>query len=183
MATAQTLITAEEYNQLPDPGFPTELVQGRVVKMTVPGPRHGQVCCKATRIVGNYVEEHDLGHVVSNDSGIITERDPDTVRGADVAFYSYARYPKGPLPKNYTPAVPELVFEVRSPSDRWAKVVKKVAEYLDAGVLVVCVLDPEAQTAHLYAADEPVQVLSKDQELSIPEILGEFRVLVGRFFD
>ncbi|CAN5899232.1 Uma2 family endonuclease [soil metagenome] len=183
MATAQALLTAEEYGHLPDPGFPTELFRGRIVKMTVPGPRHGQVCCKVARLVGNFVEEHDLGHVVSNDSGILTERDPDTVRGADVAFYSYARYPKGPLPKNYTPAVPELVFEVRSPSDRWAKVVKKVGEYLDAGVLVVCVLDPDARSAHLYPADRPVQVLSEDQEWSLPEILGAFRVPVGQFFE
>ena len=35
------------------------------------------------------MDEHDLGHVLSNDSGVITERDPDTVRGADISFYSY----------------------------------------------------------------------------------------------
>jgi hypothetical protein len=39
--------------------------------------------------------------VLSNDTGVVTERGPDTVRGADISFYSYARVPKGPLPDRY----------------------------------------------------------------------------------
>ena len=34
------------------------------------------------------------------------------LRGADVAFYSYARLPKGDLPPGYGPEAPELVVEV-----------------------------------------------------------------------
>ena len=45
----------------------------------------------------------DLGRVVTNDSGIVTQRDPDTVRGADVAYYSYARLPKGGSTRMSTP--------------------------------------------------------------------------------
>ena len=63
-----------------------------------------------------FCDEHNLGHVVSNDSGVVTERDPDTVRGADVAFYSYGRVPPGPFPRGYLAVAPELVFEVRSPT-------------------------------------------------------------------
>src|ERR671927_217932 len=99
MATAvEPLLTAEQYARLPDTGVPTELVRGKVVEMNVPTPRHGQICSKVDRLVGNFADEHRLGHVVVNDSGVVTERDPDTVRGADAAFYSYARVPPGPLP-------------------------------------------------------------------------------------
>src|SRR5690242_20415016 len=103
MATAEALLTAEEYALLPDNGQPTELVRGRIVPLSMPFPRHGQICGKISRIVGNFADQHDLGHVLSNDSGIITEHDPDTVRGADIAFYSYARVPRGPLPRGYLP--------------------------------------------------------------------------------
>ena len=92
------LLTAEEYLQLPDSGVPTELIRGKVVDMNVPAPRHGQICCKVARIVGNFADEHHLGHVVTNDSGIVTEHEPDTVRGADIAFFSYSLIPPGPLP-------------------------------------------------------------------------------------
>lgn len=183
MSIATTLLTAEEFARLPDNGRPTELVRGQVVTMNVPSPRHGQVCVKVVRILGDFVEEHDLGHVVSNDAGVITGRDPDTVRGADVAFYSYAKVPKGPLPKEYLPVPPEVVFEIRSPTDRRSQVLAKVAEYLEVGVSAVCVLDPESNSAQVFYQDQPLAVLSADDDLTFPELLGEFRVPVGRFFE
>lgn len=180
--SGDVVLTAEEYEKLPDPGVPTELVRGRVVEMSRPTPRHGQICSKVDRIVGNYVEEQDLGHAVSNDSGIITERGPDTVRGADVAYYSYARLPKGPLPNSYVAVVPEVVFEVRSPNDKWPKVMAKVSEYLEAGVTVVCVLDPKTETVLVYRVEEIAQKLEGEDELHLPDVLGDFRVAVRRFF-
>jgi Uma2 family endonuclease len=182
MATAEVLMTAEEFGCRPDPDHPEELVQGRIVSTPPPDRRHGVVCLKAGRILGNFVEDHDLGHVMSNDSGVITERDPDTVRGADVAYYSYARLPKGPLPTGYGPEVPELVIEVRSAGDRWREIHEKITEYLRAGVLVVVVLDPEPQTAHVFGADDAPRMLGAEDELAFPGILEGFRVRVGRFF-
>lgn len=184
MATAApAMMTAEQFGRRPDPGHPEELVRGRIVRMPPPNRRHGQVCGNAYYLLRQYVGEHDLGHVLSNDSGVITERDPDTVRGADVAFYSYARLPKGPLPQSYGPEVPELVVEVLSPGDRWPDVLAKVTEYLNAGVVVVLVLDPDARTAHVFRADQPPQVLQADDELTVPDLLGAFRAAVRRFFD
>src|SRR5262245_12434021 len=122
------LMTAEEFGRRPDQGYPEELVRGRIVTIQPPNRRHGQVCCKIARILGNYADEYDLGHVLSNDSGVITERGPDTVRGPDVAFYSYSRIPKGPLPSSYGSEVPELIFEVRSPANRWPMIIGKASE-------------------------------------------------------
>ena len=181
-ASPTALMTAEEFALRPDPGYPEELVRGRIVPMSVPDRRHGQICSKVDRILGNFTEEHDLGHVLSNDSGVITERGPDTVRGADVAFYSYQRLPRGPLPQDYGPEMPELIVEVRSKSDRWPKILAKVAEYLDTGVSVVVVLDDEQSTAHTFTSDRN-QVLGPDEELTFPEILPGFSVVVRRFFE
>jgi Uma2 family endonuclease len=79
--------------------------------------------------------------------------------------------------------VPELVVEVRSPSDRWPQVLTKVAEYLEAGVSFVLVLDDERRLARLFGAEGTIRVLGPDDELALPELLGEFRVLVRRFFE
>ena len=182
MATATALLTAEEFGSRPDPGYPEELVQGRIVTMPPPTPRHGQVCSKTDRLMGTFADEHDLGHVLCNDSGVITERDPDTVRGADVSFYSYAKVPRGPIRKGYLDVVPDLVVEVRSEDDRWKDIEAKVKEYLDAGVGVVIVLDPDAEKAHVFRPDRPPRELGPDDELTVPDLLGDFRVAVRRFF-
>jgi Uma2 family endonuclease len=184
MATVgEALLTAEEFLRLPDDGVPKELVRGRVVPVNVPFPRHGQICGKIMRVLGRFLDSHDIGHLVSNDSGVVTERDPDTVRGADVAFYSYTRLPRGPLPERYVDVVPELVFEVRSPTDRWREVRAKVTEYLDAGVTTVCVLDPATQAVHAYNNDLPDRVFRAEEELTLPEVLGDFRAPVRLFFE
>jgi Uma2 family endonuclease len=183
MATIDTLLTKEEFLALPDNGQRTELVRGRIVMMNVPAPRHGQVCAATTYLLNQFVRTKNCGHVVSNDSGVITERNPDTVRGADVSYYSYDRYPQGPLPGGYLDLPPEAVFEVLSPSDRWAEVLEKVAEYLAAGVLVVCVLDPEEAEVHVYRPDKPPRTFAAGSELPLPEVHAEFRVNMAEFFD
>jgi Uma2 family endonuclease len=185
VATAEglELMTAEQFGKRPNPGYPEELVRGRVIAKQQPDRKHGYVCSRVDRILGNFVEEHDLGRVMSNDSGVITERDPDTVRGADVSYYSYARLPKGPLPAGNGPELPELVVEVCSEHDRWREILEKVSEYLSAGVLVVVVPDPEPQIAHIFSAEASRSRLGAAEELTLPGILGDFRVRVGRFFE
>jgi Uma2 family endonuclease len=187
MATApirnDPLLTAEEFLLLPSDGRPKELVKGRVVYMNVPTPRHGQICIQVGYLLRRYLEDHLLGHVVGNDSGVRTKRGPDTVRGVDVAFYSYGRIPPGPLPSGYLAVVPELVFEVRSPTDRWSDILAKVAEYLEAGVSIVCVLDQMTERCHLYRNEEEPEILLPEQELTLPNLLPDFRVVVHRFFE
>ena len=181
-AAAMPLMTATEFGKRPDPGHPEELVRGRIDPMPPTNRRHGQACGIANYLIHQHVERHDIGHVLCNNSSVITGRDPDTVRGAVLAFYSYDRLPRGPLPQSYGPEVPELVVEVRSPSDRWPDLLARVTEYLNAGVVVAIVLDPDPRTAHHYRADRAPRVLGPDDELTVPELLGDFRVAVRRFF-
>ncbi len=121
VATQKALLTAEEFRRLPEDGRPKELKRGKVILVNQPAPRHGEICGQVYYLVRRHLEDYPLGRLVSNDSGVVTEHDPDTVRGADVAFYSFNRCPPGPLPQGYLPVVPELVFEVRSPTDRWGR--------------------------------------------------------------
>lgn len=179
----QRLLTIEEYALLPDEGYRTELVRGKVVEMPPAKPRHGRVCARTTVILTQFAEERDRGQVLSNDTGIITRRNPDSLRGADVAFYSYARLPKGPIPEGYLQVAPEIVFEVKSPDDRWTDIIEKVGEYLAAGVLAVCVLDPAKSVACVYRSDEATQTFTVDQTLELPEPLADFRIPVARFFE
>jgi Uma2 family endonuclease len=186
MATQLTstvgLITASEFGRMPDPGYPTELVKGRIVRMSPPSFRHGLTCGNIYFAIRQFLQRNDLGRVVSNDSGVVTERDPDTVRGADVAFYGYERLPREATIDVYPDVPPDAAFEVRSPSEGRGKLLEKVAEYLNAGVTVVCVLDPETETIVIYRADVDEVRLSAEQELSLPDVLPGFTCRVASLF-
>ncbi len=182
-AVLSPLLTAEEFAARPDPGYPEELVRGRIIRMPPPRIRHGQICFQAAFLLGLFVKERGLGHVLTNDSGVVTERDPDSVRGPDVSYYSYERLPQGPLPSIYATKSPELVIEVRSPAERWPKTLAKVAEYLEAGTNVVVVLDDEGDIAHVYEANGDNRMLHSEEDLVLPSVLPDFRVRVGCFFE
>jgi Uma2 family endonuclease len=183
MSVAEALITADEYCDMPDDGRRTELVRGRIIELSRPTFLHGIACARMAFVIMTWLSQRDLGRVVTNDTGILTQRDPDTLRGADVAYYSYARLPKDTTPKKYPNVPPDLVVEVKSPTDRWSEILAKVAEYLDLGVPVVCLLNPETRSAILYSQDQEQRTLGPDDELTFPECLPEFRVLVRSLFE
>ena len=176
------LLTADEFVHLPDAGRRLELVHGQIVEVPMPPPKHGFLCMELAASVFNHVRANDLGRVASNDSWVKTRTGPDTVRGADIAFWSFDRLPRGPVPDGLIATPPDLVIEVRSPSEGWSDVFTKVGEYLRAGVRVACILDPKSETLSLYRDQEFQQILTVDDEFTLPDILPGFGVKVGQFF-
>jgi Uma2 family endonuclease len=180
--TAPPLVTVEQFfRDHGDGGF--ELVKGRVIEVPMPGAKHGKVCQKVTRLVGNFVEERSLGHVMSNDTLIVLRRGPDTSRGADVCFVSYAMLPPGDVPDGPLEVIPELVFEVRSPSDSWTDAIEKMLDYLKAGVQVVVIFDPKTTSATLFRSDVRQEMFEAGDTLAVPDLLPGFAVPVRQFFE
>src|SRR3954469_5295648 len=107
MATVEALITAEEFGRMPDDGRRTELVRGRIIELPPTNFLHGLICLAIGSLLRDWVKERGLGRVVSNDSGMVTQRDPDSLRGADVAYYSFERLPKDSVPRQYPDVAPE----------------------------------------------------------------------------
>jgi Uma2 family endonuclease len=182
MSIAQSLLTAAEFSRMPDPGHPQELVRGVVVDMPPPKPKHGKVCVKLSGRLDAFVSEHNLGHVFG-DSGVVTERNPDSVRGPDVSFVSYQKIPSGASLDDYVTVPPDAVFEVRSDNDRWREVLAKVNEYLQFGVPAVYVLNPDTRRVHCYYQDRPNDVLDATDEFVGTGPLAGFRVPVAKFFE
>jgi Uma2 family endonuclease len=181
---AQQLVTADEFLRLHGDEKGIELVKGQIVRLPIPGFRHGKVCYKAALVIGQFVTERNLGHIVTNDTFIRTRTNPDGCRGADVIYVSYAILPADqPTPVGAITPPLELVVEVRSPSDSVVEVSNKANEYLTAGVKVVLVLDPELELAAVFRADEYPQRFHNGDELTLPEVLPGFAVPVKRFFE
>jgi Uma2 family endonuclease len=180
--TPAPLLTAAEFAARYG-GVHAELVKGIVKEYPVPFPKHGMICSRIDRLLGNHVEANDLGRVMCNDSWVQTGSNPDTVRGADVCYSSYARLPRGPMPEGLLSAAPDLVVEVRSGSDRWNAILAKVAEYLTAGVRVVAVLDPASASASVYRLDELQQIFHNSDQLTFPDVLPGFAVVMSRLFE
>lgn len=176
-------LTAEQYFQLPDTGRPAELIHGRVVAINPPGVKHGYYCFRLAYLLGRFLEKSPLGRLPTNDSGVITRRDPDTVRGADVAFYSFSRLPHdAPLPETYSDIAPDLVCEVVSPSESSTMIDEKVDEYLQAGVSVVLVVDSRGKTVIAHRSEGRRQRFESGEALTLDDVLPDFVLSVDELF-
>lgn len=163
-------------------GDRVELIDGIVVESPMPFFQHGKICLLIGSALLQWVMDHDLGHVASNDSFVRTGTDPDSVRGPDICYYAYERLPRGRVPDRVMEIPPDLVVEVRSPSDRWPDTLDKVNEYLNAGVTVVLVADVETETIRASRSDGEAEIFRRDDTLTLPDILPGFSMPVARLF-
>jgi Uma2 family endonuclease len=181
--TIATHLTAEEFMWREDFDGPVGLIEGTVIEMPPPSAHHGVVCLNLASLLKVHALQHGLGHVFSNDGSVITERGPDTVRGADIGFVSYEKIPQGQFPKQALRVPPDLVVEVRFPSGRWRDITKRVLEYLDAGVTVVCVLDPTTETGRIYRSDRQEEQLKNGDLVRFDDVLPGFSVPLKQLFE
>jgi Uma2 family endonuclease len=158
-----------------------ELVGGTLVEKPV-GFIESVIAARIIRRLGNVIEPDNLG-IVSGEKGMIRML-MGNVRMPDVAFFRREDLPDGKAPTEPVPQLaPALAVEVLSKSNTDAEMRIKLREYFDSGVLAVWMLDPDAQSLRIYDAPERYRQLTRDDTLDGGEVLPDFSVRVGEFFE
>lgn len=179
-------MTADEFRRWVDlpanRGRWWELDQGRVVDMPPPQAPHGTICAWVAHLLWAFAVARGRGRVTTNDTGLIVETDPDTVRGVDVMFFD-ASLALDAIPAGYETDPPALAVEVRSPTDRVNQMSRRVAQYLARGVPVVWVVDPSDQTVAVHRPGGAVPAVARgDDDLTGPDDLPDLRLRAGDLF-
>lgn len=175
------LLTSEDLWRIVADGSRVELSEGELVPMTPIGIQHGAIVIKLGRLLGDYIERKRLG-LVGTEIGFRLSRNPDTVRAPDLAFIARKRLPQEGIPKKFADFPPDLAVEVLSPEDTASELLKKIEEYLTAGVPLIWVVDPATQTVTVYRSLQEVAMLSSDQDLDGGEAVPGFRCKVSDLF-
>lgn len=185
MTVHEKLYTAEEfYTFVERPenlDHRWELIEGIIVEMPPSSPKNSKLAARFVRHLGNFVDEHDLGHVLGADGGYTLS--PHNVRIPDVSFISKERAPS--LPKHFDIA-PELAVEVISPSESPRSVLDKIGLYLNSGVIIVWAVYPDDKVIEVWQASDngkmTVQKLTLDDTLDGGEVLSGFTLAVKVVF-
>ncbi len=182
MAVETALLTIEEFERLtpPDDGG-YELVEGELVKLTFPTPLHNLTASHIWRLLDDFVRENKLGRAFPDNTGYVLSRDPDTLRGPDVAFLRAERASAIDLRSNI-PVAPDLAVEVISPSDTIRGMREKVDQFLAAGCRTVWVIDPEAREVQVFETDRAPRVLVSQDVIQCPDLLPGFSIKVADLF-
>ncbi|MBK1632236.1 hypothetical protein CKO31_16120 [Thiohalocapsa halophila] len=178
---ADPMLTAEDLWRH-GPTAPGELVRGRFIERPPTGHPHASVEGNIARELGSFVKRQALGKVMPGEVGIITQHDPDTVRGADVVYISNERLAQA-QPDGYLDVPPELTIEVVSPNDRWAEIDEKVSEYLACGVEAVWIIDPRNRRVTCYRSPDEARIYGQDDVIEEPGVLPGLALAVRELFD
>jgi Uma2 family endonuclease len=150
--------------------------------MSPGGLEHSEITARAVFTLETHNRAHRLGRVLTGEAGVIVARRPDTVRGADVAFVSNARLPKGERHRGFLRVAPELVIEVLSLDVSWEEMEAKVSDYHGFGVDLVWVLDPQTLTLRTYERGKSPQILRDTETASADPYVPGFTSHVCAFF-
>jgi len=177
-------LTAEEFFYLPDSpdGPKQELVKGVVVTTPARGFEHGKVKGNVAFHLFEHVKPIKLGTVVFS-TGVVTERDDDTVRGPDVSFYSKKRVPLGRRIVKYADVSPDLCVEVVSPSNTKRELRDKTKEYFAAGVKLVWIVDPEDRSVTVLTSPNQGTTFYEPSELTGGDVLPGFSCPIADLFE
>ena len=181
MATTR-LTTVEELERDGTPEGRYELIDGELVEMSPAGGDSSTVGATVLAYLDNHVRPRRLGKVYNADGGFVLFPGRNLVRAADVAFVRADRLPPPPERRGFPRLAPDLVVEVISPTDRLSDVLATVAMWLEAGVRLLWLVDPDRRTVAVHEPGRGPRVLGEGEELDGGEVLPDFRVAVAELF-
>ena len=132
------------------------------------------IVAKLIALLLGYVDEKDLGSVLA-DAGIWAERDPDTVCAPDVQFFDHHRLPLDAEIPAYAEVAPNLAVEVRSPNDSRRALHEQANMWLNVGVQMVWIVQPDSRSVDLYRSGQDAIRLSGTDSLEGLDVLPGFR--------
>ena len=177
------LLTADDLLRLDSEGVRGELIRGVLCETMPTGFEHGTIVVNLTVLLGAFIKPRRLGRLTASDSGVWLERDPDTVREPDIAYFSAEKMPPGVRVTGYAEVAPDLVVEVVSPDDSMREVNDKALMWLSYGVRLVWAVHPSTRTVDVYRRGRPASTLTADDTLDGLDALPGFTCAVRDVFD
>ena len=179
--TKHKFITADELLAMPEDGNRYELIRGVLVPKMAPGDPHATVVFRISTLVGIYSDANNYGAGRTGEPGYRLDRDPDTVRAADVAWFSPERMPADGT-HGYPELAPDFVVEVKSPINSNPEMAAKARMWLSYGSRMAVVADPQYSTFTVYRPGAEPVVLSEDDIFDGDDVMLGFSCPVWRFF-
>lgn len=172
-----TPITGEQFYQLcqTNPDAQLELTStGELVVMPPTGGESGRREADLLTYLGLWNHQSGLGVVFSSSTMFILNN--GAYRSPDAAWIRLERW-NALTPEEregFCPICPDFVAELRSPSDGLKPLQQKMQEYMDNGVRLGWLLNPQRKQIEIYRPGQDKQVLSDPSSVAGEDVLPGF---------
>ena len=132
---------------------------------------------------GNWVEQNlELGE--GFDSSTLFVLPSGAKRSPDAAWVARERWDALTRKEQdgYPPLCPDFVIELRSPTDSPEELQAKMQEYIDNGVRLGWLINPQEQQVEIYRSRQNIEVLKLPITLSGEDVLPGFVLKCDRLF-
>ncbi len=183
-------VTPEQFDQLAQAEqlARMELTKdGELIVMSPTGGTAGRKNSRLTQQLRNWADSNGQGEVF--DSSTVFVLPNGARRSPDVSWIEQERWNQltGAQQDGFPPIAPDFVIELVSPSDiknqRYEDLQLKMQEYLDNGVKLGWLIEPEAKTVEIYKVGQQVKILNNPQTLSGEDVLPGFILDLSEIFE
>ena len=152
--------------------------EGELIIMPPVGGGSGYQEAKLIAKLYNWHERNGLGVVFSSSTVFKLPGGGD--RSPDAAWVSQARWDTltPAEQEQFPPLCPDFVIELRSKTDRLRPLQAKMQEYLDSGLRLGWLINPQDQTVEIYRANREKEEISLPATLSGEDILPQFELKI-----
>ena len=121
------------------PDYRMELVDGKIVVMSPSGYESDEVATRVSTFINTWVMPRQLGRVTGSSAGFTLSN--SNTRAPDVSFVQANRLRRSP--RSFAELAPDLMVEVKSPTDSLTALRSKIDEFLKLGTRVGILINPE----------------------------------------
>jgi Uma2 family endonuclease len=186
LETTEVHLTDEQFYQLcrSNPDLTIERsAKGALIVMTPVGGEGGSYEMELGADLTLWNRQTNLGKTFSSSTLFNLPTGGD--RSPDTAWVELSRWQSlTPEQRRKVPPIaPDFVIELHSPTDDLELLRSKMQEYIDAGVQLGWMLNPQDQQVEIYRQGQPKEVRQLPTELSSEDVLPGFVLPVSRFQD
>jgi len=183
----KVLLTLEEFLAIvPEEKVERDLIRGELKErpMTKRNRFHAKAEASVTYVLKAWLisQPEPKGELYSGEVGCILRHDPPSSVGIDVAYFSAEAVAAQTDATSLVDGVPLLAVEILSPSDKHEDIVAKIDLYLEVGVAVIWVLDPDFKTVTVYGNGAEPQLFNLNQSIAESPFLPGLNLPVKELF-
>ncbi|HZK81864.1 MAG TPA: Uma2 family endonuclease, partial [Humisphaera sp.] len=175
VATLETPVSPEDLLDL-DSDLLYELVDGRLVEKKMSSKASETAGIVALEL-GIFLKKSHSGKLYPEQTFQCFPRYPGLIRRPDVAFVTAERLP-GVAAEGHVRIAPDLAIEVVSPNDKVYVLDQKLAEYRDAGVKLIWVVNPNSRNIRVYRLDHTFAEFLENDTITGESVIPGFSILV-----